>query len=374
MKAVTLGGVTNKVKLEPAYPVPKPEAGQVLVKVAYAAQNPPDVFTLDPEVAKLYYTPEHVMGSDFSGVVVESLSDRVPVGARVCGWIAGNVSRNGTYAEYLVADADLVLKVPDTVPFDAASVMGMSFMTAVQALALSLGLDLTPLPATSTSTDGTAAIPAPDPAKPAVLVWGGSTACGHFAIQLLKQSGHRVATTASARSRARVEALGADLVVGREDVAGGIAAIREAFPELRLALDCFAQGDSAVSCAAAMQGRGHVHTLYPVDADTGAVKKTFTLVHATLGRWLSVLKMVAPPIAEAELTDADLKTHRALMARWYSFDQGLGYAMLKEKRIVPMEIERWTGGLEGIQSAIDAMREGKWSGAKIVHTVAGDNA
>jgi threonine dehydrogenase-like Zn-dependent dehydrogenase len=241
--------------------------------------------------------------------------------------------------------------------------MGMSFMTSVQALAISLDLDIDPQSKIN-------------PSKPPVLVWGGSTACGHFAIQLLKQSGHPVATTASKRSMARIEALGADLVVAREDIPAAVQKIKETFPDLKHALDCVAQKETAEGCAEALGDRpsGRMHTLIPVQLQTSDVKPTFTLVYTTLGKWMKVLEMVAPPIADAPLTEEDLKTHRALMAKWYSFDQGLAYPLLRDKRLLPMEIERWEGGLEGIQSAIDAMRDNKWSGAKIVHTVAGESS
>ena len=43
---------------------------------------------------------------------------------------------------------------------------------------------------------------------------------------------------------------------------------------------------------------------------------------------------------------------------------------MRDKKLQPMPIRRWEGGLAGIQGGIDAMREGRAAGVKIVHQIA----
>lgn len=78
----------------------------------------------------------------------------------------------GAFRQYLIADADLVIRIPDHLSFQAASTLGMGISTAAQALYQSLKL---PLP-----TGGSV------PTNDTILIYGGSSATGSIAIQLAK--------------------------------------------------------------------------------------------------------------------------------------------------------------------------------------------
>ncbi|KAJ2958125.1 hypothetical protein NQZ79_g6242 [Umbelopsis isabellina] len=353
MQALIVGKVLYKATLDATRTVPKPSAGQILVRVAYAAQNPPDAYVLDPARSAAYRKEDNVIGTDFSGTVVESHSLLVPVGSRVCGWVPGNDTDIGSFAEYLVTDADLVIKVPDDMPLDEASTIGLSFMTAVHALSSCLGLSLEP---------GTAGqIHEPKP----VLVWGGNTACGNFAIQILKIAGYHVITTASSNARQKLQKLGADVILPRDDPERTAAEVRTSFPHLAYALDCFSSSETAAACAHALGEKGgHVHTLLPIDQDIPNVHTTFALVHSTLGRRLSVFNLMTE-----KPTVSQLEADRRLATQWCSFDKGHAYKLLLEGRLLPTAIVKWDGGLAGVQSGIEAMLQGKIAGAKIVHSI-----
>lgn len=72
----------------------------------------------------------------------------------------------------MLADADLTIHIPDSLPFTEASTLGMGVSTAAQALYQTLQL---PLPGNATGTSsGT------------ILIYGGSTATGSLAIQFAK--------------------------------------------------------------------------------------------------------------------------------------------------------------------------------------------
>ncbi|CAM0141688.1 hypothetical protein VKS41_008860 [Umbelopsis sp. WA50703] len=353
MQALIVGKVSYKATLDATRSVPTPGEDQILVRVAYAAQNPPDAYVLDPARSAAYRKEGNVIGTDFAGTVVESHSLLVPVGSRVCGWVPGNDTEIGSFAEYLVANADLVIKVPDNMPLDEASTVGLSFMTAVHALSSCLGLPLEPRAANH--------IHEPKP----VLVWGGNTACGNFAIQILKIAGYHVITAASSNARQKLQKLGADVILPRDDPERTAADVRTLFPHLTHALDCFASSESAAACAHALGEKGgHVHTLLPIEQHIPSVRTTFALVHSTLGRPMSVFNlMIEKPSA------SQLEADRRLATQWCSFDKGHAHKLLLEGRLLPTAIVKWDGGLAGVQSGLEAMLRGHIAGAKIVHSI-----
>lgn len=155
-----------------AVPVPKPEDDSVLVKTAWVALNPVDYKMSD------FAKKESLWGNDFSGTVAAipecSTNATLKVGDRVCGAaFGGNPANpsNGAFSEYVSAARDLLIKIPPYMPMEEAATMGVGIFTAGLALYRSLGL--------------------PKPNSPAiqpfhVLVYGGSTATGSMAIQLLR--------------------------------------------------------------------------------------------------------------------------------------------------------------------------------------------
>src|SRR6202051_4633012 len=115
MKAIRIHefGGPDVLKLE-EIPTPKPDAGQVLVKVRAAGVNPYDTYMRAGTYAikpPLPYTP----GSDAAGVVeaVGSGVTKVKPGDRV--YTAKTLS--GAYAEYTLAQEDQVQPLPDNIEF-----------------------------------------------------------------------------------------------------------------------------------------------------------------------------------------------------------------------------------------------------------------
>jgi putative PIG3 family NAD(P)H quinone oxidoreductase len=105
--------------------VPKPGPGQVLVKVAAAGVNRPDVLQRlgryqPPEGASL------IPGLEIAGTVV-ALGDGAAggtLGAEVCALVTG-----GGYAEYCLADSRHCLPVPDGLPLAQAAAMPETLFT-----------------------------------------------------------------------------------------------------------------------------------------------------------------------------------------------------------------------------------------------------
>ncbi|HEY0960549.1 MAG TPA: NAD(P)H-quinone oxidoreductase [Novosphingobium sp.] len=106
-------------------PLPLPGAGQVLVKVAFAGVNRPDVAQREGS----YPAPKDaspIPGLEISGEIAQ-LGDGVDaalLGQKVCALVAG-----GGYAEYCLAEADHCLPVPDGLSLAEAAAMPETLLT-----------------------------------------------------------------------------------------------------------------------------------------------------------------------------------------------------------------------------------------------------
>ena len=192
MKAVRLHefGGPEVLKYEDA---PKPEAGpsEVLIQVKAVSVNPLDWKIRQGylEAAMPHQLPL-ILGADAAGIVEA-------VGQNVTAFQAGeavyaNVGmiRDGSYAEYVTADAGAVALKPKTIDFTTAAAVPIA-LTAWQAL-----FDIAGLAAGQT-----------------LLIHGAGGAVGSAAVQLAKHTGAMVIATASGEDSAYVHGLGADTVV-----------------------------------------------------------------------------------------------------------------------------------------------------------------
>ncbi|MBM7097749.1 MULTISPECIES: NADPH:quinone reductase [Alteribacter] len=189
MKAVAYheyGGadVLQVVELE------KPEVGEndVLVQIGGSGLNPVDTY-FRKGIRPVPHFPA-VPHFDLGGMVVEAGSKvtNVKNGDRV--W-ATNVM-GGTAKEYASVPSEKLFKLPEHVTEAEGAAVAMAFMTAHLSLFHRAGL-------TSGET---------------VLVYGGSGAVGHAAIQLAKQAGATVIATAGSNEKAEIcHDAGADDVI-----------------------------------------------------------------------------------------------------------------------------------------------------------------
>ena len=169
-------------------PVPQPEAGEVLIKVAAAGINRPDTL----QRAGGYAPPpgaSDLPGLEVAGEIVALAPDvsAWKIGAHVCALVAG-----GGYAEYCVAPALQVLPVPQGFDMIQAAAVPETFFT-VWTNVFERG---------ALQKDET------------FLVHGGSSGIGTTAIQLAHQFGARVIATVGGDDKAKAcRDLGADLVI-----------------------------------------------------------------------------------------------------------------------------------------------------------------
>jgi putative PIG3 family NAD(P)H quinone oxidoreductase len=168
--------------------IPKPTAHQVLIKVAAAGVNYPDIM----QRKGLYPAPvsaSPILGLEIAGTVVE-LGESVThltVGERVCALVTG-----GGYAQYCLASASLCLPIPQNVSFIEAAALPETFFTVWSNL-----FDRGQLTAGET-----------------VLIHGGSGGIGTTAIQMAKAFGVNVFVTAGTDEKCqRCLELGASVAI-----------------------------------------------------------------------------------------------------------------------------------------------------------------
>ena len=125
MKAVIAPPADGKDELSIVdRPVPKPGAGEVLVKVAAAGVNRPDIL----QRKGLYPPPPgapDILGLEIAGEVVAAGEDAGElIGRNVCALVAG-----GGYAEFCVAPIGTCLFVPDAISLSEAAAMPETLFT-----------------------------------------------------------------------------------------------------------------------------------------------------------------------------------------------------------------------------------------------------
>jgi NADPH:quinone reductase-like Zn-dependent oxidoreductase len=170
-------------------PVPEPRAGEVLVKVEAASLNPVDYKIRGGKypLVKDDRLP-FVLGRDFSGTVVHSDDAALPAGTLVHGLLG---IEHGSFAQYTVARADTLARVPGAIDRIAAAAVPLAGLTAWQGLVDHGGLR----------------------AGQRVLIHAGAGGVGHFAVQFAKARGATVITTVSTGDVAFAHSLGADEVI-----------------------------------------------------------------------------------------------------------------------------------------------------------------
>ena len=169
-------------------PVPAPGAGEVLIKVAFAGVNRPDVAQRQG-----YYPPppgaSPIPGLELAGTVVAVGAGVEPemLNQEVCALVTG-----GAYAEYCLAKAAHCLHVPEGLPLDQAAALPETLFTVWHNLFQR-----------AYARDGET-----------VLIHGGTSGIGTMAIQLARAVGARVAVTAGTADKLEVcRALGAEILV-----------------------------------------------------------------------------------------------------------------------------------------------------------------
>jgi NADPH2:quinone reductase len=170
-------------------PHPAPLAGQVLVRVHASGVNPLDTKIRAGKAAHAKQPLPSVLGLDMAGVV-EEVGDGVTAfrrGDEVYGMVGGVGGLQGTLAEFVLANVELLAIKPKALSMREAAALPLITITAWEGIV--------------------------DRAKvhagQKVLIHAGAGGVGHIAVQLANAFGAEVFATVSAEKQRFVEELGA---------------------------------------------------------------------------------------------------------------------------------------------------------------------
>jgi NADPH:quinone reductase-like Zn-dependent oxidoreductase len=173
--------------VETAKPVLSPD--QVLIRVKASGVNPLDLKIWAGQAPHAHQPLPAVLGIDLAGVV-EAVGSDVSAfrrGDEVFGMTGGVGGLQGSLAEYVAVDADLLAEKPVNLSMREAAALPLIFVTAWEGLVDRARLG----------------------AGQKVLIHGGAGGVGHVAIQIARAFGAEVFATGSAHSLAFIAELGA---------------------------------------------------------------------------------------------------------------------------------------------------------------------
>lgn len=175
-------------------------AGEVLIKVAYAALNYKDALsaTGNKGISRTY---PHTPGVDAAGTVAESQSDQFQIGESVIvtGYDLG-MNTSGGFAEYIRVPAEWVVKLPSNLTLKESMIYGTAGFTAAWSIYRLQNSGL-------------------QPDQGEVLVTGATGGVGCLGVALLAKLGYRVvAGTGKPEAEAFLRKIGAKDIIGREQL------------------------------------------------------------------------------------------------------------------------------------------------------------
>ncbi|KAF2492190.1 GroES-like protein [Lophium mytilinum] len=325
---------------------PTPTPNQLLIKTGAIGLNPIEAKLQKFKVFPIPYP--NILGMSFAGTVEQvgssvtdfKAGDRVAVHRSSGGGKdpakAFEQTSTGSYQKYVIADAHLTAKLEDNVTFEAGAAAITNLATAVSALAIFLRLDR-PNPK------------GPNPAnkEKKVLIYGGSSSVGGFAVHFAARAGYTIITTSSPQNLPTVTSLHPAKIIDHTQPASSI------IEELKAA--------------------------GPYDAvfDTIGLPSVTTILGQVLAEQGGNFYATQPPFGPLDLPkNVERKFESFPTAfenpeneeyrQWFYgiFGKYLGMGLANDL-IGPEKIEIVDGGLEAIQGALDRLIEGV-SGKKLV--------
>ncbi|KAI1298199.1 GroES-like protein [Xylaria venustula] len=322
----------------------------VLVRVLAVGLNP-----TDHKMITHFYMEGNATGCDFCGVVQEAGAQSLhSVGTRVAG--AGFPYRpdnpcNGAFAEYAAADSRHLLRVPESMSnLQAAAIGAIGWGTAALAISDPGALNLQALPSNPS-----------DKRKP-VLVYGGATATGIMAIQMLKFSGYAPIAVCSPKSAPLVLRLGAigSASYTSSDCVEDIKKLASGIP-IKHALDCITDAESVAACLASLARLGGRYACLEAVSDSWITRRAIVrkIVMGFEGQNYDV--DLGHPVYSRKANPA----LHAVAAQWAHELQPL----LDDGCITTQPIREVSGGFEGIISGLAMLQRGEVKGEKLVVSI-----
>jgi len=315
--------------------IPSPGVGQLLIKIQSVALNPVDYKIKDTEVVAIQYPA--VLGTDIAGTV-EELGEGVEnfrKGDRVVAH--GKFTNDFTaFQQYTLTAASFTAKIPASESFDSAATVPVGLDTALVGLyGKHYGAGVTP-PWTENGSG--------HESKKPIVILGGSSSVGSYAIQLARLSGfYPIITTASPSNEELVKGYGATHFFDRS-LSGKqlLAAISEVTDDpIKLVYDAVSLPET--------QSVG-----WDLLADNGTLVLTlYAKVKEDEGKGRKIVQAFGSP--HAPESEELCRNSWARLEKW-----------LSDGTIQPNKYEVFPNGLEGIIGGLERLRSGQVSGTKLV--------
>lgn len=243
-------------------PTPTPKEGEVLVRSEWTASTPLDLHQNDGHIL---VTPPQVLGDGIAGTVIEAgpSTTHLKKGDKVFGFVyQGNAQK--AYQEIVCVPENLLAILPHGITMREAVTLPNNFVTVLHTLTNDLELQLPwPKPEGWVPRDAHGRTVRDE----AVLIWGGSSSVGQFALQILQWYGYKnLLATASKRNYALLEKYGARSVFDYNESSVTEQILAAAADKgVRLVLDCIGSQSSSLTPITKIAGKGAtVAVLLPV--------------------------------------------------------------------------------------------------------------
>ncbi|OJA21242.1 hypothetical protein AZE42_02527 [Rhizopogon vesiculosus] len=315
--------------------IPSPGPGQLLVKVQSAALNPVDYKIQELGIFVEQYPA--VLGMDIAGIVQE-------VGPGVGNFSKGdNVLAHcefsndmAAFQQYTLTDASFTAKIPSHQSFDSAATVPLGLDTAVTGLyGEHFGAGITP-PWSKIGGD--------NQSKEPIVIIGGSSSVGAYAIQLARLSGfYPIIATASPSNEKLVKSYGAthffDRNLSGNQLKAAISKVTDS--PIRIVYDAISLPETQ-------------HIGWELLAENGTLILTLpATVKEDEGKGRKAIPTYGAP--HVPQNQELCRGSWAMVEHW-----------LSEGTIQPNKFEILPNGLEGIIGGLERMKNGEVSGTKLV--------
>ncbi|KAF4458917.1 hypothetical protein FALBO_14333 [Fusarium albosuccineum] len=337
-------------------PIPTPGPRQVLIRTIVSGSNPKDW-----KMSEYYGIKRFNTGDDIAGIVHSVGSEVVEFkpGDRVAAMHELG-SPGGSYAEYSLSPVDTTFHIPKNISFEEAATIPLAALTA--AVLLFRGLELPDVRSTESGTE-----------KVPFVVYGAASAVGAFAIQLAQHRGIHPIIAVAGRGILFAEKLldksqGDAIVDYRLGDDAVVAAIRTELhgAPVRYALDAVRAGKSYINLA----------KILDVTSPGAKLALVLPLPGSTITPADREASHVAPPDFPAGITPVCLGVTVA-QNKSSSRDAEFGYIHsrllgkgLADGWLKPHPHEVQSGGLDGLEKALENLKQGQASATKYVFRLA----